>query len=83
MEYEYTVSRCDMRTRKSRRLKKYEWNASVESLFGLATEYGFIIKIEPFGEVRLIAPNGKNAYDFYRLITDNHMIGIKVKMLSL
>lgn len=76
VEYEYTVKNCDMRTRKSRRLSKYEWNASVETLFGLAVNYDFEIKINTLGDVRLIAPNGKTAYNFYHIITFSHVLGV-------
>ena len=76
LEYEYTVKKCDMRTRKSRHLSKYEWNASIESLFGLANNSDFAIKINSFGDIRLIAPNGKTAYNFYQIITTNHFLGV-------
>lgn len=76
LEYVYTVKECDMRTRKSRRLSKYAWNASIESLFGLAENYDFVIKINPFGDIRLIAPDGKTAYMFYQIITTNHFLGV-------
>ena len=76
LDYVYTVKECDMRTRKSRRLSKYEWHASIESLFGLAENYDFAIKINSFGDIRLIAPNGKTAYNFYHVIKFNHLLGV-------
>jgi hypothetical protein len=75
VEYEYTLKTCDMRTRKSRRLSKFEWNSSIESLFGLAVNYDFEIEINTFGDIRLIAPNGKMAYNFYHVITFSHGLG--------
>lgn len=76
VEYEYTVKTCDMRTRKSRRLLKYVWNASFESLFGLVANYDFTVKINIFGDMRLIAPNSKTAFNFYHIITFNHLLGV-------
>nr|DAH76453.1 MAG TPA: Protein of unknown function (DUF1587) [Caudoviricetes sp.] len=76
LEYVYTVKECDMRTRKSRRLSKYEWNASIESLFGIAENYNFAIKINSFGDIRLIAPDGKTAFSFYQLIKFNRLLGV-------
>ena len=75
LEYVYTIKKCDMRTRQSRHLSKYEWKASIESLFSLLQNYDFAIKINPFGDIRLIAPNGQAAYGFYRVITFNRLLG--------
>lgn len=68
LEYVYKVANCDMRTRKSRLYKKYEWNATSEVLFCLVANFNFAVKNNIFGEIRLIAPDGKAAYDFYRAI---------------
>ena len=76
LEYEYTVKNCDMCTRKICRLLKYEWNASFESLFRLVENYDFTVKINCFGDMRLIAPNSKTAFNFYHIITFNHLLGV-------
>nr|DAM91078.1 MAG TPA: hypothetical protein [Caudoviricetes sp.] len=65
-----------MRTRKSRRLLKYVWSASFESLFGLVENYDFTVKINSFGDMRLIAPNSKPAFNFYHVITFNRLLGV-------
>lgn len=76
IEYEYKQMKCDMRTRISRQLSKYEWKESIQHLLGLAHNYGFVIKINSFGDIRLIAPNSKTAFSFYRIITFNHLLGV-------
>lgn len=75
LEYEYMVKDCDMRTRASRRLSKYVWRASFASLFGFVEYYDFTVKINCFGDMRLIAPNSQAAFNFYRIITTDHLLG--------
>lgn len=76
LEYVYTVKECDMRTRKSRHLSKYEWKATIESLFGLAQNHDFVVKINTFGDISLIATNSKTAFSFYHVITVNRLLGV-------
>lgn len=75
LEYEYMIKDCDMRTRASRRLSKYVWRASFASLFGFVEYYDFTVKINCFGDMRLIAPNSQAAFNFYRIITTDHLLG--------
>lgn len=71
LEYEFTVSKSDMRTRESKRIAKYEVKFSIESLFRFSKQCDFIFKIDVFGELRLIAPNGQKAYEFHELLKKN------------
>lgn len=68
LEYVYTTGECDMRTKRSRKLAKYTWSASTESLFRLVVAFDFKIRIDVDGDLRLIAPNAKKAWSFLHAI---------------
>lgn len=68
LEYVYTTGECDMRTKRSRKLAKYTWPASTESLFRLVVAFDFKIRVDVDGDLRLIAPNVKKAWSFLHAI---------------
>lgn len=77
LEYEYTVEKCDLRTRLSKNREKYVWYGSHDKLYTLACTYEVKMKLGSRGEIRLIMLNGAMAYSFLKAIRENGWKGVK------